>query len=224
MVLVQELRAGLFNQEEWNSRIVSLTCTQALFRIFADPRGYGEVRLRVVPHFSTGIVERAKRERAWKSPHPRKGDTRRGERKMRDYRQSPSFWPFTADWFCSVSLRKNVGLLVASFFSLSAACRLFSRGVIFTPARVSLALLSLRNNALPIGRNAYCFRVIFSLRSRRLEAVGERENGRARGRHVCLLARLFFLVPTTSKRLLRRLGHFTYIWLREYRSVILQEN
>ena len=43
------------------------------------------IRLRVVPHFSSGIVERAKRERAWKSPHARKGDTRRGERKMRDY-------------------------------------------------------------------------------------------------------------------------------------------
>ena len=33
-------------------------------------------RLRVVPHFSSGIVERAKRECAWKSPHARKGDTR----------------------------------------------------------------------------------------------------------------------------------------------------
>ena len=31
-------------------------------------------------------------------------------------------------------------------FSLSAACRLFSRGMIFTRARVSLALLSLRTN------------------------------------------------------------------------------
>ena len=58
-------------------------------------------RLRVVPHFSSGIVERAKRERAWKSPHARKDDTRR---------------------------------------------RLFSRGVIFKRARVSLALLSLRKN------------------------------------------------------------------------------
>ena len=58
--------------------------------------------LRVVSHFSSGIVERAKHKRAWKSPHARKGDTRRGERKMRDYRQSPSFWPFTADWFWSV--------------------------------------------------------------------------------------------------------------------------
>ena len=52
-------------------------------------------RLRVVPHFSSGIVEWAKREREWKSPH---------------------------------------------------ACRLFSRGVIFTSARVSLALLSQRKN------------------------------------------------------------------------------
>ena len=49
-----------------------------------------------------------------------------------------------------------------------------------------------------------------SLRSRRLEVMGERENGRARGRHArgtsplacLLLARPFFLVPT-SKRLLR---------------------
>ena len=49
------------------------------------------VRLRAVPHFPSGIVERAKRERAWK-------------------------------------------------------CRLFSRGVIFTRARVSLAVLSLRKN------------------------------------------------------------------------------
>ena len=54
---------------------------------------------------------------------------------------------------------------------------------------------------------------IRSLRSRRLEVVGERGNGRARGRHApsplacLLLSRVFFLVPTTSKRLLRRLGN-----------------
>ena len=36
--------------------------------------------------------------------------------------------------------------------------------------------------------------------------MGERENGRARGARELLLARPFFLVPTTSKRLLRRLG------------------
>ena len=47
-----------------------------------------------------------------------------------------------------------------------------------------------------------------SMRSRRLEVAGERENGRARGRHALaclLLARALFLVPTTSTRLLRRL-------------------
>ena len=66
-------------------------------------------RLRVVPHFSSGIVERA-----LKSPHARKGDKRRERKK--------------------------------SFFSLPVACRLFSRGVIFTRVRVSHALLSLRKN------------------------------------------------------------------------------
>ena len=33
-------------------------------------------RLQVVPHLSSGIIEQAKRERAWKSPHARKA--RRG--------------------------------------------------------------------------------------------------------------------------------------------------
>jgi len=52
---------------------------------------------------------------------------------------------------------------------------------------------------------------VSSLRSRHLEVVGERENGRARGRHACPLAcllfsRAFFLVPTTSDRLLRSLA------------------
>ena len=61
--------------------------TPFYFRVPAFPRGLEYLvarnrlfilRLRVVPHFSSGIVERAKRERAWKSPHARKGDTRRG--------------------------------------------------------------------------------------------------------------------------------------------------
>ena len=51
---------------------------------------------------------------------------------------------------------------------------------------------------------------VSSLRSRRLEVVGERENGRARGRHargegVSFSRARFFFVPTNSKRLLRRL-------------------
>ena len=41
--------------------------------------GTTQLRLRVVPHFSSGIVERAKRERAWKSPTREKA-TRGGER------------------------------------------------------------------------------------------------------------------------------------------------
>ena len=74
------------------------------------------------------------------------------------------------------------------------------------------------HSLLPSGAALACFivtptnrklsrKLIISLRSRRLEVVGERENGRARGRHACLLARPFFLVPTTSKRLLRRLAN-----------------
>ena len=39
----------------------------------------GYRRLRVAPHFSSGIVERAKHKRAWKSPHARKA-RRGGER------------------------------------------------------------------------------------------------------------------------------------------------
>ena len=56
--------------------------------------GAKQTRPRVVPHFSSGIVERAKCKSLWKSPHTRKGDARWGERKMRDYRQSPSFWTY----------------------------------------------------------------------------------------------------------------------------------
>ena len=46
-------------------------------------------RLRVVPHLSLGIVARAKRELALKSPHARKGGTLRRERKMREGRRIP---------------------------------------------------------------------------------------------------------------------------------------
>ena len=40
----------------------------------------------------------------------------------------------------------SAGIVKRAIFSLPAACRLFSRGVIFTRARVSHALLSLRKN------------------------------------------------------------------------------
>ena len=75
-------------QRTWPSRFHSLLPIV----LFTDWNGQSSIRLRAVPHFSSGIVERAKRERAWKSPHARKGDTRRRDRKMRDYRLSPSFW------------------------------------------------------------------------------------------------------------------------------------
>ena len=57
-------------------------------------------RLRVAPHVFSGIVERAKRERAWKSPHARKA-IRVG-------------WFFTRARvsFALLSLRKTGGLLV----------------------------------------------------------------------------------------------------------------
>ena len=76
-------------------------------------------RLRVFPHFPSGIVERAKGERTWKSPNARKA-TRRGEREK---------WGTT-----------DKALLCPRRVSP------FSRGVILTRARASLALLSLKEN------------------------------------------------------------------------------
>ena len=76
-------------------------------------------------------------------------------------------------------------------------------GFLLSPSRVPLAR-SLKTNQKTSRRLP--LPLVSSLRSRRLEVAGERENGRARGRHACLLlVRPFFLVPTTSKRLLRRL-------------------
>ena len=75
------------------TRLLLHTVTGSILNSYTDlPFFTGHFRLPVVSHFSSEIVERVKRERAWKSPHTGKGDTRRGERKMRDYRQSPSFW------------------------------------------------------------------------------------------------------------------------------------
>ena len=49
--------------------------------------------------------------------------------------------------FCVVrAMHKFKSLGFVSFFSLPAECRLFSRGVIFMRARVSLALLTLKKN------------------------------------------------------------------------------
>ena len=84
-------------------------------------------------------------------------ETLRREMKIRravDYEQSPIF-PQGQQSERNASTRENHptrekatrgGEREKSFFSLPVACRLFSRGVIFTRARVSLALLSLRKN------------------------------------------------------------------------------
>ena len=60
-------------------------------------------RLRVVPRLSSRTVERAKRERAWKSPHLRKGDTRWDSPGLLFTRALVSL--------ALLSLRKNGGLL-----------------------------------------------------------------------------------------------------------------
>ena len=44
------------------------------YQNFQQSRSYIKVRLRVVSHFSSGIVEQAKREHAWELPHTRKGN------------------------------------------------------------------------------------------------------------------------------------------------------
>ena len=79
--------------------------------------GRYSARLQVVPHFSSGIVEWAKCERARKSSHARKGNTRQG-----DKNEGPSF-----------------------FLSPSRVAFSCIHGVIFMCTHVFLALLSLRD-------------------------------------------------------------------------------
>ena len=74
-------------------------------------------RLRVVPRLSSRIVERAKRERAWKSPHARKGDTRRGLAWVLFTRALVSL--------SLLSLRKNGGLLDYEYFPWNVFISLF---------------------------------------------------------------------------------------------------
>ena len=101
----------------------SLPCKMnALYTLMTQLEWNGRTnicRLRVVPYFPSGIVERAKRERTRKSPNAKKG-WRRGEREK---------WGTTDKAFLSPRCVSS-----------------FSRGVIFTRARASLALLSLREN------------------------------------------------------------------------------
>ena len=69
-------------------------------------------------------------------------------------------WTFENDWACLC--RGNDPFMHAHIFS-DRACRLFSRGVIFTRARVSLALLSLRKSGeLLVVYEPFFFRQPFS--------------------------------------------------------------
>ena len=55
--------------------VIGPNCSrESLQTAVQSPLGPTLSRLRVVPHFSSGIVEWAKRKRAWKSPQARKGD------------------------------------------------------------------------------------------------------------------------------------------------------
>ena len=70
---LQEIFSGKMSSDVWDPDMEEtsnqiLRCT-FWFQFFC-------LRLRVVPHFSSGIVERVRRECAWKSPHARKYDTR----------------------------------------------------------------------------------------------------------------------------------------------------
>ena len=77
------------------------------------------LRLRVVPHFSSGIVERAKRERAWNSPLARKVDTPRvAFSRVGDFNARSRFacstipeekWGTTRSLFCSLKFNCHVG-------------------------------------------------------------------------------------------------------------------
>ena len=82
------------------------TSSRLIYQMFTDISEVGGLyRLRVVPHFSSGIVGRAKRERAWKSPHARKGEEKWGTTRslgtiskfMKDRRCT------SATWKCPIS-------------------------------------------------------------------------------------------------------------------------
>ena len=89
-------------------------------------------RLRVVPHCSSGIVERAKRERAWKLACVAADPCTR-----QNHLYSPKVLKRLQRRQVKITPREK---------RRQAPCHLFSRGVIFTRALVQLALLSLRKN------------------------------------------------------------------------------
>ena len=69
----------LHRKNNVNDKIFHCFCQKIENKIIRDNHNsyyvHCKSRLRVVPLFSSGIVERAKPERRWKSPDARKGDT-----------------------------------------------------------------------------------------------------------------------------------------------------
>ena len=74
-------------------------------------------RLWVVPHFPSGIVERAKRECAWKSPHAR--TARRGGETVRVWRW---IWTGIVNWYGDPVSEKVVPVSWRTPLSLLTAC------------------------------------------------------------------------------------------------------
>ena len=73
IILEKIIRKNLFGQEKKKPRL-KFNPGQALIVLgTTGSRSTRQFRLRVISHFSSGIVERAKCEQAWKSPHARKG-------------------------------------------------------------------------------------------------------------------------------------------------------
>ena len=108
LVLVPSLEnsAGLLKDLGISCKVLQRICN----KINKNTNDIFQSRLQVVPHFSSRIVERAKRERAWKSPHARKGDTPRStipEEKWGTTRSLISKYTLLSLLFASKLLCKN---------------------------------------------------------------------------------------------------------------------
>ena len=79
LIFTWSKKEKLHRKNNVNDKIFHCFCQKIENKIIRDNHNsyyvHCKSRLRVVPHFSSGIGERAKCECAWKSPHARKGNT-----------------------------------------------------------------------------------------------------------------------------------------------------
>ena len=94
----------------WNKRDKVWGSANSIFKWRFRSRR--RLRLRVVPYFFSGVVERVKRERAWKSPHARKGNKRVVFSRVGWFSLALAF-----RLHAPLSLRKNGGLLVRPVYT-----------------------------------------------------------------------------------------------------------